>query len=462
MRGDIHGHLGSVTKGEPGLSAYEIAVMHGFVGTEEDWLKSLSADAEPAQEAAESAEASARRAESARDAAEASAESAKSYQRAAETNEQASYDNRTAAAASAREATTAASSAAENAAYIAGRVNAAMISADQAAVSESHAEASAGRAWQSEANAKQSELMAAEYYIRVRDASGAASASAADAAESATRAANSAVQASTLISEFNANVELAHTYASISGGYANNSQAYAVAAADAANRAEEALGNALKPLKDYYNKEQVDSIVGAEASTRSGQVLSLNIAVQALQTAVADRYTKAEVNSIVAGVPHLKREVVTALPTTDIDERTIYMIQDGSVSGNAYAEYMYIDGQWEAIGTTETELADYEKKADIAPYKAKLDSIEAGAQVNTVTGVKGSDELNFRTGDISISKSDIGLGSVDNTSDSIKSVASASVASALDNSDRVSFSAGDVVFFEDTSPSSCYVCITGS
>ncbi len=34
-----------ITKGDTGASAYEIAVSHGFVGTEEDWLATLQASA---------------------------------------------------------------------------------------------------------------------------------------------------------------------------------------------------------------------------------------------------------------------------------------------------------------------------------------------------------------------------------------------------------------------------------
>lgn len=58
--------------------------------------------------------------------------------------------------------------------------------------------------------------------------------------------------------------------------------------------------------------------------------------------------------------------------------------------------------------------------------KAKLDGIEAGAQKNTVTGVKGSSETAYRTGNVSISKANIGLGNVDNTADSSKVVKGAS------------------------------------
>lgn len=54
--------------------------------------------------------------------------------------------------------------------------------------------------------------------------------------------------------------------------------------------------------------------------------------------------------------------------------------------------------------------------------KDKLSGIETGAQVNTVTGVKGNSESSYRTGDINITKANIGLGSVDNTADSAKNV----------------------------------------
>jgi hypothetical protein len=51
--------------------------------------------------------------------------------------------------------------------------------------------------------------------------------------------------------------------------------------------------------------------------------------------------------------------------------------------------------------------------------KVKLNGIETGAQVNTVTSVAG------KTGAVTLAKGDVGLGSVDNTADSAKNVASA-------------------------------------
>lgn len=57
--------------------------------------------------------------------------------------------------------------------------------------------------------------------------------------------------------------------------------------------------------------------------------------------------------------------------------------------------------------------------------KTKLSGIEAGAQVNTITGIKGSSESSYRTGNVSISPANIGLGNVNNTSDLNKPVSTA-------------------------------------
>ena len=57
--------------------------------------------------------------------------------------------------------------------------------------------------------------------------------------------------------------------------------------------------------------------------------------------------------------------------------------------------------------------------------RSKLSGIAAGAQVNTITGVKGNDESSYRTGNVNITKANIGLGNVDNTSDVNKPVSTA-------------------------------------
>ena len=84
---------------------------------------------------------------------------------------------------------------------------------------------------------------------------------------------------------------------------------------------------------------------------------------------ITDAYTKGETDSAiataVANAGHLKRVIVDTLPATEIDTNTIYMVPtvgDSIFDDNIYDEYMYINGKWEKIGTTETDLTQYATK----------------------------------------------------------------------------------------------------
>lgn len=68
-----------------------------------------------------------------------------------------------------------------------------------------------------------------------------------------------------------------------------------------------------------------------------------------------------------------------------------------------------------------------------ADDKTKLDGIQAGAQVNSITGVKGSNESSFRQGNVNITAANIGLGNVDNkSSETIRSeLTKANITTAL-------------------------------
>lgn len=57
--------------------------------------------------------------------------------------------------------------------------------------------------------------------------------------------------------------------------------------------------------------------------------------------------------------------------------------------------------------------------------KTKLDGIQEGAQRNTVIGVKGNAEQSYRAGNVNITKDNLGLSNVDNTSDAEKPVSTA-------------------------------------
>lgn len=69
-----------------------------------------------------------------------------------------------------------------------------------------------------------------------------------------------------------------------------------------------------------------------------------------------------------AGAVHMI--VVQTLPTEDIDESAIYLVplENPTEEGNNYAEYVYINNQWELLGKigVHVDLTDYVKFTDIA------------------------------------------------------------------------------------------------
>lgn len=62
----------------------------------------------------------------------------------------------------------------------------------------------------------------------------------------------------------------------------------------------------------------------------------------------------------------LTREVVDTLPTVaNAKENVIYMIPNGGKTGNVKDEYMLVNGAFELLGTTETDLSNYYTKNEV-------------------------------------------------------------------------------------------------
>lgn len=62
----------------------------------------------------------------------------------------------------------------------------------------------------------------------------------------------------------------------------------------------------------------------------------------------------------------LTREVVDTLPTVaNAKENVIYMIPNGGKTGNVKDEYMLVNGAFELLGTTETDLSNYYNKTEL-------------------------------------------------------------------------------------------------
>lgn len=73
-----------------------------------------------------------------------------------------------------------------------------------------------------------------------------------------------------------------------------------------------------------------------------------------------ETYTQSEINALVSAAASGGFVKVNELPTTGINVKAIYLVPyTGSRAKNLYEEYIYIDGDWEMIGTTKIDLSNY-------------------------------------------------------------------------------------------------------
>lgn len=96
------------------------------------------------------------------------------------------------------------------------------------------------------------------------------------------------------------------------------------------------------------------------------------------------------VANLIASAGHLKREVVEQLPeVSTADPDTIYMVKDASItSGDAYKEYMLIEGALVQIGDTSVDLSG---KVDKVEGKSLISDTEIDRLASMMT-IKAIDE----------------------------------------------------------------------
>lgn len=74
---------------------------------------------------------------------------------------------------------------------------------------------------------------------------------------------------------------------------------------------------------------------------------------------------KAYAKELFDAVTSFRVEIVTELPTEDIKEMCIYLLSVDPEDKDYYEEYMYINGQWEIIGSTRINLAPYILRTEV-------------------------------------------------------------------------------------------------
>ena len=134
-------------------------------------------------------------------------------------------------------------------------------------------------------------------------------------------------------------------------------------------------------------------------------------------------------SSKLSSLPIVEGQLVLATDTKklyfDIDSKTRILVNSDAVVGFTVSgktvTYTKANGTTGTFDTQDTNttysVVTTEKDGLMSKdMLTKLNGIAAGAQVNTVTGVKGSSETNYRTGNINITKANIGLSNVENKS----------------------------------------------
>ena len=101
----------------------------------------------------------------------------------------------------------------------------------------------------------------------------------------------------------------------------------------------------------------------ANIATNASSLTSLASRVGENETAIANRYTKAEVNELLAG-GGVKVRVVQELPQTG-EEKVLYFVPKTGETGDVYDEYMWIAAKWEKIGSTVVDLSNYPTKSEV-------------------------------------------------------------------------------------------------
>ena len=407
---DIHGNVSLVLKGDDGESAYEVAVRNGFVGTEAEWLASLKGEADRAEAA--TAEALVWR------------NSAKDYAIEAGNHEEAAKGYR-------NECQTIKDSIAPQVtqAITAIQAEKAEAEAKKALVDEAAAQAHLDRV-QADADAAEVRYLHGDTIIQKNVAT--------DAAERARRYAichfkwdeleglpttrdgygiTDVPKTDGTDATGTWDIDITGDAATVNGHTVDTAvPANAVFTDTTYHRltAEEAAEGTATTARVITAKVLADYVADVVATAVTSLVNS--------STATLD--TLKELADAIGEDPNFATTMTTALAgklgkneTAVNADKVNNLTVETAVPANA----VFTDTTYENATTSTAGLMS-------TTDKAKLDGVESGAQVNTITGVKGDNESTYRTGNVNITKANIGLGNVDNTADSAKSVSYAATA----------------------------------
>lgn len=132
--------------------------------------------------------------------------------------------------------------------------------------------------------------------------------------------------------------------------------------------------------------------------TLDGVLVTLARDPLANSEASTKNYVDTTVASAIANVDHLKRRIVTVLPSVGIESNTIYMIKDDTATGaDKYKEYILIDGTLTQIGDTSVDLTNYVQKPTVQAAGNLVSVAADGSLVDSGIAASEIGKLNIAT-----------------------------------------------------------------
>lgn len=164
---------------------------------------------------------------------------------------------------------------------------------------------------------------------------------------------------------------------------------------DVVDTGEETTVNNMYNYNDALNKPAINGV--ALVGDKSLEDLGIQKAGNYIEEIPTEYITEEELNNKnyatqqyvieqINGIEHFHRETVEALPLKG-KENIIYLVPKKGNNGDVYEEYIWVDGEYEFIGTTSPDLSIfYTKEESNALLSKKVDSIEGkGLSTNDYT-----------------------------------------------------------------------------
>ena len=137
----------------------------------------------------------------------------------------------------------------------------------------------------------------------------------------------------------------------------------------------------LSSLVDQLNKK---------VQNNSNQIVEIKTSISNIsdilnkKVSAADVYTKAEIDAKILEAGHLIRKTFQTLEEANNfaisisnPESYVYMVASNESENNKYAEYLYIDGSLELVGSWDVKLENYATKEDLQIVSSTVSNLEA-------------------------------------------------------------------------------------